>query len=317
MNLLSRRALVRRSMLAIVRAHDRRVNRRALRVRAPWLDLAGGREEPDEMPGKARVRSGTDGPPALAGTAVDRAPLLAEQLALLVHGAADVPWLGSAFGTCLVGALLAELATRGRVVVEPMPVLGASTIRVVDPSPLGDDLLDDALRALVAPVPLSPRAPYWVLGAIDRRRIRKRGTVQRSDLWAWWNGSWSTSEVPRVAPTLLRQVLTVHECLHTVMSRVNGRLGDLGLVEFDRWGRRAAQRGDRWCSGFVEERMRAGLVVDHPAAAYAGVLLVPELRGLMPDVRGHDPRAAGSHAALAAVVSEIVVAWKAWSQTPG
>ena len=248
----------------------------------------------------------------------DRELLLAEELGLLVHRAGDVPWLGSAFGTCLVGALLADLVISERLVVED-GTEGASIGRVLDATPTGDDLLDAALRALAAGVPPSPLAPWRLLGAVDRRRIRRRGTVEPSDLFSWWNGYWSTSDVPHATPTLLRQVLTVHECLNTVMERVNERLRNRGLLVLDPRVRRSAQRGDRWRSGVVDERACDAVAERwrELRAGYLYALPVAELRALTSEAAARQVSISASHGDLAAVVGEIVSQWKAWSEAPG
>jgi len=181
--------------------------------------------------------------------------LLAEELALLVHGAEKMPWMSAAFGTCLIGALIADLAQRGRLVVHCDAHLGEPAIRLIDASATGDDLLDEVLAALSASRPSGAHSPFWVLGSLDRWRIRKRGRVERDDLFSWWNGYWSISNVPQVATTLLSQLLVVHESLNTVMNRVNNRLQDRGLLVPVGWGHRA-ERGDRWRHGFVDEGVR-------------------------------------------------------------
>ena len=181
--------------------------------------------------------------------------LLAEELALLVHGAENMPWMGAAFGTCLIGALIAELAQRGRLVVHCDAYL-APAIRLIDASATGDDLLDEVLGALSASRPSGAHAPFWVFGSLDRWRIRKRGTVERDDLGSWWNEYWSISNVPQIATTLLSQLLVVHESLNTVMKRVNRRLQDRGLLVPEACGLRFAERGDRWRQGFVDEGVR-------------------------------------------------------------
>jgi len=163
--------------------------------------------------------------------------------------------MGAAFGTCLIGALIAELAQRGRLVVHCDAHL-APAIRLIDASATGDELLDEVLGALGASRPSGARAPFWVFGSLDRWRIRKRGTVERDDLGSWWNEYWSISNVPQIATTLLSQLLVVHESLNTVMKRVNRRLQDRGLLVPEAWGLRFAERGDRWRQGFVDEGVR-------------------------------------------------------------
>lgn len=247
--------------------------------------------------------------------------LLAEELALLVHGAEDMPWMGAAFGTCLIGALIAELTQRGRLVVHCDAHLGEPAIRLIDGSATGDDLLDEVLGALGASRPSGARAPFWVFGSLDRWRIRQRGRVERDDLDSWWNGCWSISNVPQVATTLLSQLLVVHESLNTIMNRVNNRLQDRGLLVPDAWGRRRAERGDRWCHGVVDERVRDSIferwdsnvpsVYRHSSsgAGYILDLSVRELRWLkdeLADRRVGVGAPIDRHHELGAGVSQIV-----------
>ena len=62
-----------------------------------------------------------------------------------------------------------------------------------------------------------------------------------------------------MAHTLLAALLSVVEGLSPVMERVNDRLRDRGLLVPDRFGGRRAEHGDRWCHGFVEARVLAGV----------------------------------------------------------
>ncbi len=247
--------------------------------------------------------------------------LLAEELALLVHGAENMPWMGAAFGTCLIGALIADLAQRGRLVVHCDADLGEPAIRLIDGSATGDDLLDEVLGALSAPRPSGAQAPFWVFGSLDRWRIRKRGRVERDDLYSWWNGYWSISNVPQVAMTLLSQLLVVHESLNTIMHRVNNRLQDRGLLVPEAWGRRCAERGDRWRHGFVDdgvrdsifERWHSNVPSLHRAstsgAGYIHALSVRELVWLKDELADRRVGAGARldrHQELGAAVSQIV-----------
>lgn len=59
----------------------------------------------------------------------------------------------------VAGAVLAELATAGRIEAGKAPGLFSSTIlRVVDRTPLGDDVLDTALARVAGPGSSSPTA---------------------------------------------------------------------------------------------------------------------------------------------------------------
>ena len=228
--------------------------------------------------------------------------------------------MGAAFGTCLIGALIAELAQRGRLVVHCDAHLGEPAIRLIDGSATGDDLLDEVLGALSAPRPPGAHAPFWVFGSLDRWRIRKRGRVERDDLYSWWNGYWSISNVPQVATTLLSQLLVVHESLNTIMNRVNNRLQDRGLLVPEAWGRRA-ERGDRWRHGFVDEGVRDSIFerwhsnVPSPhraatsGAGYIHALSVRELVWLKDELADRRVGAGARldrHQELGAAVSQIV-----------
>jgi len=250
--------------------------------------------------------------------------LLAEELALLVHGAEKMPWIGAAFGTCLIGALIADLAQRGRLVVHCDAHLGEPAIRLIDASATGDDLLDEVLAALSASRPSGAHALFWVFGSLDRWRIRKRGRLEYGDLDSWWNEYWSISNVPQVATTLLSQLLVVHESLNTVMNRVNHRLQDRGLLVPNVWGGRRAERGDTWNNGFVDEGVRDSIFErwhsnvpslhrsSSSGAGYIAALSVRELRWLkdeLADRRVGEGVRLDRHQELGSGVSQIVSGW--------
>jgi len=231
--------------------------------------------------------------------------------------------MGAAFGTCLIGALIAELAQRGRLVVHCDAQL-APVIRLIDGSATGDELLDEVLGALSAARPSGTRASFWAFGSLDRWRIRKRGTVEDDDLGSWWNEYWSISNVPQVATTLLSQLLVVHESLNTVMKRVNRRLQDRGLLDTHVLGRRRAERGDRWCHGFVDEGVRDSIFErwhsnvpslqrsSSSGAGYIAALSVTELRWLKDELADRRVGAGAHidrHHELGAGVSQIVSGW--------
>jgi hypothetical protein len=279
------------------------------------LDRGALCEEAAVMPGQAMI--GGEGLRGSTELGADSELLLAEELALLVHGAEDMPWLGAAFGTCLIGALIAELAQRGRLVVHRDAHV-APVIRLIDGSATGDELLDEVLGALSASGPSGARAAFWVFGSLDRWRIRKRGTVERDDLDSWWNGYWSISNVPRVATTLLSQLLVVHESLNTIMNRVNRRLQDRALLVPDAWSWGWAERGDRWRQGFVDEGVRDSIFerwrsnVPSPyrasssGAGYVLALSVSELVWLKDELADRRVGVADQHQELCAGVSQIV-----------
>ena len=141
---------------------------RALERRA----VAGAPSEPAPMAGVAVA--GEQRPrPVVA--AADGALLLAEELALVCHGATGVEWLGGSFAACLAGACIADLAVDGRIVVEWSAALGEPAIRLVDASPTGDELLDDVLAALAAPAAPGRTGALASLAWGARRRIESRG----------------------------------------------------------------------------------------------------------------------------------------------
>ncbi|MFS0702964.1 GPP34 family phosphoprotein [Cellulomonas sp. 179-A 9B4 NHS] len=71
----------------------------------------------------------------------------------------------------VAGAVIAELATEGRLAAQRSPGLfGRTTLEVVDPTPLGEEVLDEALRRAAARGAASPTA---VLDHI-RKGLRER-----------------------------------------------------------------------------------------------------------------------------------------------
>jgi hypothetical protein len=154
-----------------------------------------------------------------------------------------------------------------------------------------------------------------------RRRIQSRGRVGTEDLAAWWNGQWSIAQLPDVAHTLLVALLLVFERLSPVMERVNGRLCDRGLMIPDRFGGRRAEHGDRWCHGFVEARVLAGVHEGwrwdaarsgDGASSRAGYLAVLEQTWLQDERDRADVAAAGisrPDRMLADAVNTMSLAW--------
>ncbi|QCB94805.1 GOLPH3/VPS74 family protein [Cellulomonas shaoxiangyii] len=117
----------------------------------------------------------------------------------------------------VAGAVIAELAAAGRLeVAVSSGLFPRTTLRVVDPSPLGDDVLDDALVRAAGPGSASPTA---VLGRI-RKGLRERlyaRLVARGVLRAQEGrvlGVFPTASWPAVDATHEAEVLrSLHEVL--------------------------------------------------------------------------------------------------------
>ena len=86
----------------------------------------------------------------------------------------------------LAGAVIAELATAGRLeVARSSGLFSRTSLRVVDPSPLGDDVLDEGLRRAAGP---GSAAPTSVLDRIRKglrerlhQRLAERGVLRAED----------------------------------------------------------------------------------------------------------------------------------------
>ncbi|MYC36268.1 MAG: cytochrome P450 [Chloroflexi bacterium] len=102
---------------------------------------------------------------------------LAEELLLLVMDedngeATSVP--ARTLGYALAGAVLLELALQGRTDT------GLETLEVIDPTPLGDDLLDPVLSDIVEVSKGGPRNPeFWVRRVAERSEELRTQTLER------------------------------------------------------------------------------------------------------------------------------------------
>jgi uncharacterized protein (TIGR04222 family) len=131
----------------------------------------------------------------------------------------------------LAGAVLTELIVRERVRVQ-RAADADETVAIIDASPTGDDLLDEAL-ALLGPVrstTVTGSAGNRVWGAAVRHRLRSRGLIGSRDITLWWRGAWTCAEFPGLAPTVVRQILTLHEGLDPLVDRVARQLVDRGAL---------------------------------------------------------------------------------------
>jgi hypothetical protein len=132
--------------------------------------------------------------------------------------------LGLSMETVLVGALVADLVGLGRVVVQPDFELVDHTISIIDRAPTGDGLLDEVLHVLATGGDVTDRGTALsrpgALGWLARRRLMKHGTVSGRDLPTWFRCYWSCREFTHLAPTLLRQILTLQEQLSPLHERV-------------------------------------------------------------------------------------------------
>jgi hypothetical protein len=266
--------------------------------------------------------------------------LCAEELLLFCQSVSltDETWPGPGLATCLVGAVISELVHRGRVVVRRDPDLQDDTIVVVDRQRTEDELLDDAVEVLCArqaapsgahpPVSLSGRA----FGGPARRRLRTRRRVCRRDILSWWNGYWSLAEFPHLAPTLICQLLTLHERLNPVMDRVRKRLCARGLLLLsdddvfeafadDHWrhgvvtGTMSVRLRARWRQALLDEAHERDDQSGYIVALCAEREVVWLREGLCDDgserVRAYDRHAVGyANGALAAAVGLIVAEWE-------
>lgn len=161
----------------------------------------------------------------------DREALLAQDLWLLSIGSElarkATPW--PSVGCVVIGALVAELVQRKHVVIRYSSELGEETIAVIDDGPSGDEVLDQVLhvlgggRAAALDREVSRGLRSW--GWRSRRRLLRTGRVSRRDLWSWWEGCWSCREFGELAPTLLRQLLSLYEELSAVHERLHERIG--------------------------------------------------------------------------------------------
>ena len=122
-----------------------------------------------------------------------------------------------------------------------------------------------------------------------------------------------------LAPTVPFALLMVHERMNTIMRRVNDRLCERGLLATNPWWcSRAAEYGDRWHQGVVEDGVRDAILdrwfaEDGPRRP--GVGYVVRLSGLswLVDEFDAEPVAglpvSDLEAALADAATRTVAAW--------
>jgi len=161
----------------------------------------------------------------------EREALLAQDLLLLSIGSElagkPTPW--ASVNCVVIGALIAELVQREHVVIRYSSELGEGTIALIDDGPSGDEELDQVLHVLgggrvtALDRQVSRGSRLW--GWRARRRLLRTGRVSRRDLMRWWEGCWSCREFGELAPTLLRQLLTLYEELWDVHERLHERIG--------------------------------------------------------------------------------------------
>jgi len=159
--------------------------------------------------------------------------LIAEELCVLrmrelLDGAV---WGNVATG--IIGAAVAELVLSGRANVSRRGGEAAESIAVIDARPIGHELLDEAL-ALLARGSGAPAEVRWrparMNGWSIRRRLRDGGEPKTKDLAFWWLGSWRCAEFPDLAPTVVVQLLRLHEALERPVLRVLDGLKASGVI---------------------------------------------------------------------------------------
>lgn len=170
-------------------------------------------------------------PPSTSCANHDPEALLAQDLLLLSIGSElagePTPW--DSVNCVVIAALIAELVQREYVVIRHSSQLGEKTITIIDDGATGDEVLDQVLlvlgsRHLAAPQrEVSRGSRFW--GWRARRRLLRTGRVSRRDLMRWWEGCWTCREFDELAPTLLRQLLTLYEEMWAVHERLHERIG--------------------------------------------------------------------------------------------
>ena len=156
---------------------------------------------------------------------------IAEQLLLLGCAEPHEYRPNDELGAQLAGAVLTELIVRERVAVQRAGDAD-ETVAIIDASPTGDDLLDEAL-ALLGPVrspTVTGSAVNRVWGVAARHRLHSRGLIGSRDITMWWRGAWTCAEFPGLAPTIVRQILTLYEGLDPLAERVAGQLVERGAL---------------------------------------------------------------------------------------
>jgi uncharacterized protein (TIGR04222 family) len=180
----------------------------------------------------ARVPAPTSARRPMVGELSDDALPIAEQLLLVGCAEPREQPPDEELGAQLAGAVLTELIVRERVAVRRGGDAG-ETVAIIDASPTGDDLLDEGL-ALLGPVRstrVTGSAVNRVWGIAARGRLRSRGGLIGSrDITLWWRGAWTCAEFPGLAPTVVREILTLYEGLDPLVDRVARQLVDRGAL---------------------------------------------------------------------------------------
>lgn len=241
--------------------------------------------------------------------------LLAEELLVLRMGPRLEGRIEDSVETGLVAAIVCELMFAERLVVEWQQHIDDNAIRVIDSRPLGDDLLDDALLLLGGGATHAAQQlaqhPKLANGVVSRhfwRRIHGRGRVTKKDLPWWWWGAWKCAWLDDLAPTLLYQLLMVHEGLDRAALRVRGRLGTSGILRY--------HGGDASVDATVyrelRERIRAG-ALEHarpldPRIGHLVALRSTDDDWLKRDIGGDRWRRQQAHSQAQALVNDFPVA---------
>ena len=241
--------------------------------------------------------------------------LLAEELLVLRMGPKLEGRIEDSVETGLVAAIVCELIFAERLVVEWQQHIDDHAVRVIDSRPVGDDLLDDALLLLGGGSTHAARQlaqhPKLANGVVSRRvwrRIHVRGRVTKEDLPFWWSGAWKCAWLEDLAPTLLYQLLLLHEGLDRAALRVRGRLGASGILIY----RGGDASVDATVYRDVRERIRAG-TLEHarpldPRLGHLVALRSSDDDWLKRDIGGDRRRRQRAHSQAQAVVNDFPVA---------
>lgn len=248
----------------------------------------------------------------------NRGVLLAEELLVLRMGVHLEGRVSAAAATGLVGALVSELLLAGRVGVRRRADLDEETLVVANESPLGDDLLDETLQALIAGAAGAsanagadqhrPSRTARLIGARARRRLRDTATVGETDLEHWWYGSWTCAEFSDLVSTLRVQMLVVQERLDRLLERVIDRLKVSGVLS----GERGQTTMDATCYVLLRERLRRAVLGAGPPAdariAHLVALRSADSDWLVRDIGGDRRARRHARSQASAILEELPVA---------
>lgn len=160
--------------------------------------------------------------------------LIAEELCVLrMRESLDGTVWGNA-ATGIIGAAVVELVLRGRADMRGRGGEAPESIAVIDVRPIGHELLDETLSLLTRTggTPAEVRwRPARMSGRSVRRRLRDGGELKTKDLAYWWFGSWRCAEFPDLAPTLVVQLLRLHETLERPVLRILDDLKASGVIK--------------------------------------------------------------------------------------